>query len=49
MHIELVLKEEQMTRMKITRLTYNYAHLRSTKESLTVDLGKKNVRKALLP
>ena len=26
---------------KKTRLTYNCAHLRSTKESLTVDLGKK--------
>ena len=24
-----------------TRLTYNCAHLRSTKESVTVDLGKK--------
>ena len=33
----------------LTRLTYNCAYLRSTKESLTVDLGKKNVRKPLLP
>ena len=32
----------------ITRLTYNCAHLRSTKESLTVDLGKENVRKLFL-
>ena len=32
-----------------TRLTYNCAHLRYTKESLTVEFGKKNVGKALLP
>ena len=29
-----------------TRLTYNCAHLSWTKESLTVEFGKKNVRKA---
>ena len=26
-----------------TRLTYNCAHIRSTKESMTVKFGKKNV------
>ena len=34
---------------KKTRLTYNCAHLRLRKESQTIDLGKKNVPKALHP
>ena len=32
---------------KKTRLTYNCAHLRSTKETVTVEFGKKNVHEKL--